>query len=239
MVSKTQPVNAALPAVFHVMRFRLQKDGPLQYISHLDFVRTMTKILVRSKLPLWYTQGFNPIPKITFAAPLSVGMESDCELMDVRLCEEVEPSKAKEQLSRVLPPHLVALDAYTPKSKLSEIGFLCYDIRMTYDGICQAHAEEANAFLASPSIIIQKKGKSGVRDLDLRPMMHKTTLTYCAERQEIVGEWILSAAPEAFLNPELLVTTLREHTPLLPKDRDVWYGLRRREVLSPDLSIFH
>ena len=55
------------------LRVKFFKVGKLQYISHLDLVRTMMKIIVRSKLPLWYTEGFNHKPKIFFAAPLSTG----------------------------------------------------------------------------------------------------------------------------------------------------------------------
>ena len=122
MVSKEE-VKQPQP-LYYPLRFRLRKDGELSYISHLDFVRTMTKALVRAKLPLWYTLGFNPIPKITFAAPLSVMMDSDCELMDVRMHTPTAPDKAKEMLSSVLPPHLEVLDVYVPKNKLSEIGYI-------------------------------------------------------------------------------------------------------------------
>lgn len=58
------------------LRFRFKKQGSLQFISHLDLVRTMHKVIVRAKLPLWYTEGFNPKPKMIFAAPLSIGTET-------------------------------------------------------------------------------------------------------------------------------------------------------------------
>ncbi len=58
------------------IRLKFKKTGNLQYISHLDLVRTMHKVIVRADLPLWYTEGFNPKPKMIFAAPLSIGTES-------------------------------------------------------------------------------------------------------------------------------------------------------------------
>ena len=75
------------------VRIKFLKEGGLQYISHLDLVRTMHKIIVRSKLPLWYTEGFNPKPKMVFAAPLSIGTESKTEYMDLRLTEEFRRAK--------------------------------------------------------------------------------------------------------------------------------------------------
>ncbi|MBO5788409.1 MAG: DUF2344 domain-containing protein [Clostridia bacterium] len=239
MVPQAQ-VNQNGPAVFFPMRFRLRKDGLLQYISHLDFVRTMTKALVRSKLPLWFTQGFNPIPKITFAAPLSVGMESDCELMDVRLCEPTSPDVALKALRAVMPDaHLEVLDAYIPENKLSSIGYLAYDLCIAYDGISSAHAEEAERYLSSPSIVIEKTGKSGKpREVDLKPMIASATLKWDEEKEEIVGRWVLSASPDAFLNPDLLLGALRTHTPLMQCEGDVWYSLRRVEIYAPDLTVF-
>ena len=104
--------------LYYPLRFRLRKDGALRYISHLDFVRTMTKVLMRSGLPLWFTLGFNPIPKITFAAPLSVFMDSDCELMDVRMNTPVSPEEAKERLSAVLPPDMEVLESAYNKTNV-------------------------------------------------------------------------------------------------------------------------
>ena len=77
-------MNNNTPIVF---RIKFKKVGNLKYVSHLDLVRTMHKIIVRSKLPLWYTEGFNPKPKMVFAAPLSIGTESLVEFMDLRLVE--------------------------------------------------------------------------------------------------------------------------------------------------------
>ena len=72
------------------LRFKFYKKGALQYISHLDLVRTMHKIIVRAGFPLWYTEGFNPKPKLIFGAPLSIGCESNCEFLDVRLMKKID-----------------------------------------------------------------------------------------------------------------------------------------------------
>ena len=159
----SQEVNQQQPLYFP-LRFRLQKDGGLRYISHLDFVRTMTKALMRSRLPLWFTLGFNPIPKITFAAPLSVFMDSDCELMDVRMNTPVAPEVAKEALSAVLPPNLVVLEVYEPKNKLSEIGYLAYDLVIAYEGAEEQQVAEALEFLASRMAEMRQCRVVSIRD---------------------------------------------------------------------------
>ena len=62
----------------------------------------MMKIIVRAKLPLWYTEGFNPKPKLVFGAPLSIGCESECEFLDVRVVERVDEKAAMAALNRNL-----------------------------------------------------------------------------------------------------------------------------------------
>ena len=65
------------------IRLGFYKKGALQYISHLDLQRTFQRILSRAELPLWYTQGFNPHPKLVFGLPLPIGCESVCEMADI------------------------------------------------------------------------------------------------------------------------------------------------------------
>ena len=71
------------------VRFAFAKTGVLQYISHLDLQRTMAHAIIRAKIPVWYTEGFNKHPYITCAAPLSLGYEGLQETMDFRLTASV------------------------------------------------------------------------------------------------------------------------------------------------------
>lgn len=224
--------------LYYPLRFRLRKDGALRYISHLDFVRTMTKVLMRSGLPLWFTLGFNPIPKITFAAPLSVFMDSDCELMDVRMNTPVAPEEAKGLLAAVLPADMEVLEVYVPAVKLAEIGYIAYDLTVAYDGASKEDVDAAISFLASPSIMVEKKGKGDkIKEIDLKPMIASATLGFDEATGEMQGRWVLSASPEAFLNPELLLGAIKANTSFMDSE-EVFYRFRRREVYAKDLSVF-
>ena len=97
---------------YSVLRVKFKKVGDLQYISHLDLVRTMHKIIVRAGLPLWYTEGFNPKPKMAFAAPLSVGTESLCEFMDLRVTEAISPEEILARLNKNMTDEMQELEAY-------------------------------------------------------------------------------------------------------------------------------
>ena len=83
------PQNEIIP-----IRIKFKKYGSLMYVSHLDTAKTMQRIMLRAGIDIWYTEGFNPQPKIVFAVPLPVGVESECEFMDIKInsymsCEEI------------------------------------------------------------------------------------------------------------------------------------------------------
>ena len=101
MLSESQGVRAhrapktAYPMLegFRTVRMKFSKVGSMQYISHLDLQRNFARVLIRAGIPVWYTKGFNPHAKIVFGLPLSVGAQSVCEYVDVRIerdmpCEE-------------------------------------------------------------------------------------------------------------------------------------------------------
>ena len=107
-----------------VLRVKFYKKGSLQYISHLDLVRTMMKVIVRAGLPLWYTEGFNPKPKVVFAAPLSTGVESMCEFMDIRLTERISESVAMSLINKNMTEEMQATEVYYPETKLTALRWL-------------------------------------------------------------------------------------------------------------------
>ena len=88
------------------VRVFFEKKGRIKYISHLDIVRCISRAIKRSGLPVWYTLGFNPHIYLTFALPLSLGFESECESMDFRLTEHKDPQEIIESLNRVFPEGL-------------------------------------------------------------------------------------------------------------------------------------
>ena len=119
------------------LRIKFHKLGSLQYISHLDLVRTMYKIVVRSGLPLWYTEGFIPKPKMVFAAPLSIGTESLCEFLDVRLSERVDESVAKELMNKNMTDEMQVLEAYYTERPFTELKWLSYTVSIkTVGALC-------------------------------------------------------------------------------------------------------
>jgi radical SAM-linked protein len=88
------------------LRVTFSKDGPLRWIAHLDLMRTWERTIRRATLPLSYTQGFSPHPRIALAAPLPVGVSGACELLDLWLDEDISTSEVAKRLTVAMPPGL-------------------------------------------------------------------------------------------------------------------------------------
>ena len=223
------------------LRFKFYKKGALQYISHLDLVRTMHKIVVRAGFPLWYTEGFNPKPKLIFGAPLSIGCESDCEFLDVRLMERVNEADAIAALNRNMTNEMQVTEAYYTETKFSDMAYLGYDFRFSLlDGL-ESLASIA-ACLEKDQIFIEKQGKSGkdkvMKTVDVKPQIHSASVF--ADGKDICIRAILSADPASFLNPEHLVTAIKAECGILREENlaKESYSILRTHAYKADLTPF-
>ena len=221
------------------LRVKFKKVGKLSYISHLDLVRTMTKVLVRARLPIYYTEGFNPKPKMAFAAPLSIGTESLTEFMDVRLNERISESEALEALNRNMTEEMQAALVYYPETKFQEMKWLSYRIVIKTGGADATLAERAEAVLNRDKLEIERKTKKGELVLaDIAPLIHSASCAFDGEH--LVINATLSGAPEAFLNPEKLIAVLRAEIGILSDERLIneYYSILRLAAYKEDMSEF-
>ena len=221
-----------------VLRAKFIKTGALQYISHLDLVRTMNKVIVRADLPLWYTEGFNPKPKMVFAAPLSIGTESLTEFMDVRLTEKIDPSKAMARLNANMTSDMQVVEAYYPESKFTDLKWLSYSVRINTTAASEELARECERVLNAPEVKIIKSTKSGEALVDIRPLIKSASASYVDG--EIHLSLVLSADPSCFLNPEYAIKALKEYTNILssPDLLSEYYSIMRDGAYFEDMTDF-
>ena len=221
-----------------VLRVKFFKRGKLQYISHLDLVRTMMKIIVRAKLPLWYTEGFNPKPKLVFAAPLSTGTESMCEIMDIRLSEKMPVYEAMARLNANMTDEMQVLEAYYPETKLTELKWLSYRMELSCVGASEALAESCNAALDADTLTVLKKTKSGEAQVDIKPLVKSCEVAY--EDAKLIVNCVLSADQSSFLNPEYIVKLLRDRCGVLSSGDllSESYTVMRLEAFLGDMTPF-
>ena len=222
------------------LRLKFKKVGSLQYISHLDLVRTMSKIITRAQLPLWYTEGFNPKPKMIFAAPLSIGTESVCEFMDLRLIDDISPEEAKARLNANMTDEMQVIDAYYTDAKLTDLKWLAYSIDIKTDGASHELARACKDALLAEKVLVTKKAKPRevAPTVDIRPLI-KGVSAEC--RGDIIHiDTVLSADASAFLNPEYVVKALKTECGILsnPDLTKEYYSIMRTYAYKEDMSEF-
>lgn len=220
------------------LRVKFKKTGALQYISHLDLVRTMNKIIVRAKLPLWYTEGFNPKPKMAFAAPLSIGTESLCEYMDLRLTERIEPEEALRRLNVNMTSEMQAIEAYYPETKFTDLKWLSYTVLIKTDDATETLAKKCEQYLLGDRLEVLKHTKSGEATVDIRPLIKSAEAVMDGECIKL--SCILSADPSSFLNPEYVIKALRAGVGILsnPDLTAEYYSILRDRAFDAEMNEF-
>ncbi len=219
MLSKMQELMPIDPP--RTVRIRFRKVGKLQYISHLDLQRTMQHCIKRSGIPAWYTKGFNPHYKLVFALPLSVGAESECELLDLRIDREIPDAEILSRFNETVTEELRGLDAWTPTTKFSEIAWAKYSVTLNGPVLRDGDAAAAVKLLTTSPLMMTKRSKSGEREVDLVPMIRAVNAEGGAG--ELTISLMLNAAGADYLNPELVVRALRER---------LWDGAEDPDLLT-------
>src|SRR4029450_6632735 len=109
-MGKNQPPGGQAPVVQRV-RLRYAKRGPLRFTSHRDFARAFERALLRAGVPIAYSQGFSPHPKISYASAAPTGVASEAEYLEIGLRRGGAPGRLREALDAALSPGLDVVDA--------------------------------------------------------------------------------------------------------------------------------
>lgn len=194
-------------------RALFEKTGNGIWISHLDLMRLFQRAFKRAGLTLTHTQGFNPRPSVSIALPLSVGVESYCELLDFDLegmavsCDEI-CRRLNENLTEGIRVHSVYKDAM----KIRDLAYLECKVLLNYDGGITREAETAiNELFNGQSLVVPKKGKNGVQDQDILPMIRKMEIARTGESALEIKAIICCQNPS--LNPMQIPAAISLHLP--------------------------
>ena len=214
-------------------RLRFEKTGRAVYISHLDLMQTMQRAFSRAGYSLKYSEGFNPHPQISVVLPLSVGAGSLCELMDFRLAEEADLRAMPAKLTAALPEGVTVTAAYEAERKGALIKWLRVEGVFEYDEReAQQMAEGLTAFYAADSLVIEKKTKRGLGQMDIRPAIREIAFK---PEDSLVRVSALISAQEPTLNPDLLSDALRQLQPELAPD---FASFTRLETYDEGMEVF-
>jgi radical SAM-linked protein len=157
------------------LRVKFSRGEEVKFISHLDIMRLWQRAFIRAGLPLAYSEGFNPHPRLSLAAPLALGVTSEAELMDVMLSRWSSPHSFSSVVSRQLPQGIEVKQVLSVPPNLpslqSQVRFAVYRVGLftekTQDDIQDAIA----ALLARKELPWQHRRDTGVRRYDIRTLI--------------------------------------------------------------------
>ena len=196
-------------------RILFEKKGQAVYISHLDLMRLFQRAFKRAGLPLTHTQGFNPRPSVSIALPLSVGVESSCELLDFELDgEEIGCDEIRQRLNETLVDGVKVLAVCKKGRKLKELSLLNCKITLEYDDGVPADGEmKIRQLFACEEIIVPKKTKNGIQDQNIIPMIRRIEVNQRDENEIVVHALICCQNPT--LNPMQIPLAIQNYLPEL------------------------
>lgn len=215
------------------VRLRFSKTGQAKYISHLDTNRVFSRALARAKINLWYTQGFNPRPYMSFSLPLSLGVESYCENVDLRILDNLTDEEIKERMNNALPLGIRIVDVYEDFMDCHDIVYSDYVYKFEFKDN-ETALEKIIAVLESDEILAQKKAKQGKRRILKETDIKQFIVKYNASIRDnniVLNIWLL-AGPDKNLNPTLLFDTIIR---LIDMDYE-WKSIGRISLLTKDFK---
>ncbi len=157
------------------IRIKYSKGEELKFIGHLDLVRVFERAVRRSSVPIAYSQGFNPKMRISYGIPLPLGITSEAEYADFEINGWIKPDNLKEKLNSKLPPALKILEAKIIGTK--EGSLMACTEAVEYVAFPAENTnnlkDKINKALNKKEIIIKRKRKDKIKEIDIRPMLNK------------------------------------------------------------------
>lgn len=220
------------------LRIWFKKVGRAKYISHLDLMRSMTKAIKRSGLKVWYTEGFNPHAYITFPLPLSLGIESESECVDIRVEDGVTAWEVKERLFDQMPEGLDLVSVEEPFCNAKEIRFGRYVITLDFENNEDAgnFASLSEKLVSEKGLVCEKKGKKGHKKIMKEVPLGEHIFNFTTETKDnvLTIKVDLSAGNPVNIAPNLLIGAIEKQSDVLP----VYKKFEKKCLLTENFEIF-
>ncbi len=223
------------------LRMEFEKGPDVAFISHLELMKVFAQAIRRAGIPVAWSEGFNPRPKLSFSSAIATGMTSRRECMDLELTEDRPAGQVMESLNRMLPPgltvHRARLLEGKTKSLMALMQFSDYRVHLAVDEPLPADrlAQAVRRFLERPEVMWTVHSPRGTRIKDLRPGILR--LEACADGRELVLDWTLKAGSEGNIRPEHATGAFLDSAGIggqgpLKLDKTAVYGRREEEQVS-------
>ncbi len=189
------------------LRAVFSKKDRAKYISHLDLNRCMLRTFRRSGLPIWYTEGFHSHPYFSFALALSLGYESDCEILDFNLNEDVPLNEVRDRLNAVMPEGMKIISVAERKLKVTAITNAEYSFSLISDNP-ESLMNDIKSLINREKILIEKKTKKGIKTVDIKSDMEIISCEINGKSVDMVMR--LPAGTQTNYNPSLFFEALKK-----------------------------
>lgn len=229
------------------MRYLIKytKESNIKFISHLDLMRTIQKIIRRSEIPIKYSKGFNPHMVMSIAQPLSVGVYSEGEYMDIVLVEEVNENEIINKLNEKTASGIkfksaTKIPTFENVKKVPQgmalIDACRYIIKIKYNNVDNTPSE-INQLLNEEEWKTIKKTKKGQREMDIKELVYE--FKYWIKEKELILNVLIQSGSREHLGANLLVKYIKERTTNYKEDsfdeikREEMYYRNEKEELTP------
>lgn len=220
--------------VFALKNIRLwfKKYDEAKFISHLDLNRVMARTIKLAKIPIWYTEGFNPHVFIVFPLPLSLGFTGERECMDIKIKDVIDENKTIELLNSFLPKGLKFYDITDPIMKGKDISYAKFKIILSSPNFpLESIKKNLDELLSIKNIIVEKKSKSGIKKIDIRPYINDYNIYIKDEGVNL--DIILPAGNNININPMLIINELKSKL-----KNQIFYDVLRCELMNKEMKPF-
>jgi len=208
------------------LRLTFERTKEAKYVAHLDMLRMFERSFRRAGINISYSEGFNPRPKMVFAMPMSVGLTSDNEYMDIEMgnMENIQKEaldKISKQLNMALPSGIRIKDICLSTAReniMQAVKLATYQIKIEIEDTAsldnpQYAKESILEIINKQEIMVMKKTKKGNKLVNIRPLIRRLDIEHIAEGYYLISA-VVSAGAENNLRPDLLVMALTENTGL-------------------------
>lgn len=214
-------------------RMRFSKTDEAAYISHLDLMHCMQRVIARAQLPVWYTEGFNQHIYISIALPLSTCYSGECEFLDFNCTAEEIPADAVERMNAVMPSGLRVQEIYPLSDggkKVREIAYSKFEITWEFDnGVPQDFCSDVAKLFERDEILILKRSKRGEKEVNIKDLMKGISLE---AEENCVRAYTILGAGNNNLSPEYVTKTIVAEFPHYEPD-----GVHYHHLMTYDTNL--
>lgn len=212
-----QPPQRDLAPIAQRLRFRYAKRGRLRFSSHRDFQRALERALRRAQIPMAFSAGFSPHPKISYANAAPTGAASEAEYVEIAVTRSLDPDAVRQALDEALPPGLDIVEVVEARSADFAARLQASQWSIAVPQVAIPVLQEAiDALMANQAVVVERVTKSGAKAIDVRNALIGVRVHPGEAGCAILEAFVRHTTPA--VRPDDVVTALTQVAALVPPE---------------------